>query len=169
MNRHTSFPLRFVVAAVLLGVAFGLIGRWVLDKSFQGTPQTSTEAQLASLDGHEGPVASVAFCADGKLLATGSYDKTIKLWDLSKRELIRTLIGHNGLINSIAFSPDSHTLASAGRGIKLWNVSSGQELLTLSKDEGSSVVLYSPDGKVLATAGFNDNEVKLWDMSRFQK
>jgi WD40 repeat protein len=65
----------------------------------------------------------VSFSPDGKTLATGSYDNTIKLWDVETGQQIRTLTGHNSYVTSVSFSSDGKTLAT-GSGddtIKLWN------------------------------------------------
>jgi WD40 repeat protein len=70
-------------------------------------------------------VTSVAFSPDGRLLASGSYDKTIKLWDVATGSLVRTLSGHTDDVYSVAFSPDGRLLAS-GSGdetIRLWDIS----------------------------------------------
>src|SRR5262249_47884816 len=67
---------------------------------------------------------SVAFSPDGRTLASGSADNTIKLWDVTTRQELATLDGHTGLVYAVAFSPDGHTLASGGAdyAIKLWDV-----------------------------------------------
>ncbi|WP_043999549.1 nSTAND1 domain-containing NTPase, partial [Microcystis aeruginosa] len=85
------------------------------------------------LVGHNDGVWSVSFSSDGKTLATGSEDKTIKLWNVETGQEIRTLKGHDWFVNSVSFSPDGKTLVS-GSGdntIKLWNVETGQEIRTL--------------------------------------
>jgi hypothetical protein len=111
--------------------------------------------ELRTLSGHTAGVNSVTFSPDGKLLASGSGDGTIKLWDVASGRELRTLSG-SGMV---AFSPDGKVLASgSGENIKLWDVASGHELRTLS---GSGMVAYSPDGKVLAS-GSGEN-IKLWD------
>ena len=76
---------------------------------------------------------SVAFSPDGRTIASGSDDHTIKLWDAASGRELRTLQGHTGHVNSVAFSPDGRTIAS-GSGdntIKLWDAASGRELRTL--------------------------------------
>jgi WD40 repeat protein len=119
------------------------------------------------LIGHNGSVESVAFSPDGKILASGSRDDTIKLWDVATGREIRTLQGHTGDVNSVAFSPDGKVLASGSwdKTIKLWDVATGTLLRTLKgHTDYVRSVAFSPDGKVLASGSF-DNTIKLWDVA----
>jgi WD40 repeat protein len=90
--------------------------------------------ELKTLKGHPEGVFSVTFSPDGKTLASGSADNTIKLWNLASGQELKTLTGHSKFVRSVSFSPDGKTLASRKRRhtIKLWNVASGQELKTLT-------------------------------------
>jgi WD40 repeat protein len=116
---------------------------------------------------HDGEVSSVAFSPDGKTLASGSLDRTIKLWDVATDNEQATLQGHTGLVWSVAFSPDGQMLASGSEDttIKLWDVQTGQERVTLKghTDQVRSVA-YSPDGKTLASGSW-DQTIKLWDVA----
>src|SRR4030095_14733792 len=69
--------------------------------------------ELATLKGHGKGVSQVALSRDGKLLASGATDNTIKIWDVSSQRELRLLSGHRSAINSLAFSPDDRLLASA--------------------------------------------------------
>jgi WD40 repeat protein len=118
------------------------------------------------LEGHNDSVRSVSFSPDGKTLASGSADKTIKLWDLETGKEIRTLKGHDNYVNTISFSPDGKTLASGSgdKTIKLWNLETGKEIRTLKgHDNYVYSVSFSPDGKILAS-GSSDKTIKLWNL-----
>ena len=107
----------------------------------------------------------VAFSPDGTLLATGSDDKTARLWDAHTGRELRVLKGHCGGVTSVAFSPDG-TLLATGSGdhtARLWDARTGRKLWVLQGHGGSvTSVAFSPDGTLLAT-GSHDNTARLWD------
>ena len=76
---------------------------------------------------------SVAFNTNGTILASGSYDETIKLWNVETKTEIATLEGHSGYVNSVAFNTNGTILASGSFDgtIKLWNVETKTEIATL--------------------------------------
>ena len=109
-------------------------------------------------------VESVAYSPDGQLIASGSWDRTIRLWDANTGELLQTLEGHTGWVDSVAYSPDGQTIASGDRDntIRLWDADTGEHLQTL-KGHTSAVdsVAYSPDGQTLVS-GSLDGTALLW-------
>jgi WD40 repeat protein len=140
---------------------------------------------LRTLRGHTAPVWSVAFSPDGRRLASGSWDNTIKLWDVETGQEVRTLRGHTGGVWSMAFSPDGRLLASGSVGgtVKLWDVgvatkdfSSPPEVRTLRGHSGGVLsVAFSPDGRLLASNSVYYTKttfysaVELWNVETGQK
>lgn len=114
---------------------------------------------------HTARAYSVDFRRDGRLLVSGSWDGTMKLWDVASGRELRTLAGHGWGIYKAFFSPDGRRLASSSRDatVKLWDVRTGRETLTINADRlAVKSVAWSPDGRLLASSG-NDGVVRLWD------
>lgn len=133
-------------------------------------PSAAEEISRVINCGHADTVNSVTFSPNGKTLASGSDDKTIKLWEPVSGQNLRTLSGHTRRVVSVAFSPDSKMLASGSSDdtIKLWDVVTGRNLRTLrGHTEEVNSVAFSPDGRMLAS-GSSDGTIKLWDVASGQ-
>jgi eukaryotic-like serine/threonine-protein kinase len=114
---------------------------------------------------HLGPMTFVTFAPDGKTLATGSWDQTVKLWDAATGAPLHTLGGHTHLIQFAAFRGDGRQIATASwdHTAKVWDAVTGKELFTLrGHNDRVTGVAFSPDGKHLATSS-QDNTVRVWD------
>ncbi len=137
------------------------------------SPSQASSSQIATLEGHQRWVNSVSFPSAGTLLASGSFDNEIRLWDVARRRHIATLEGHTSRVWSVSLSPDGALLASGSSDgtIKLWDVASRQEIATLTGSNSVFAavlaVAFSPDGTMLASgADGPDGTIKLWDVAR---
>ncbi|MBO3459139.1 NACHT domain-containing protein [Aetokthonos hydrillicola Thurmond2011] len=129
--------------------------------------QLANTEQIMTCNGkHNGWVRSVTFSPDGKLIASGSEDHTIKLWDVSTRQCLKTLEQHTDWVWSVAFSRDGATLVSGGGDcmVRLWDVNNGHCLKSWKNDSQVLSVAFSPDGQIIATGDEKDT-VKLWNVS----
>ena len=120
-----------------------------------------------TLSGHINSVASVAYNPDGQILASGSYDNTIKLWNLTKNKEIRTFKGHSAWVAAVAITPNNKNLVSGSydNTIKLWNLVNGQQIRTF-KGHSDSIgsLLVTKDGKTIISGSF-DRTIKIWDLN----
>ncbi|MGB3510879.1 MAG: serine/threonine-protein kinase [Microcoleaceae cyanobacterium] len=135
-------------------------------------PPTQSWKCVHTLIGHSKWVCSVAFSPNDNIVASGSEDETIKLWQVDSGREILTISGHFGYVNSVAFSPDGKILASGSddKTIRIWEVKTGKLLCILGDwslgeyyghSGGVNTIAFSPDGKTLAS-GSQDKEVKVW-------
>jgi WD40 repeat protein/serine/threonine protein kinase len=125
----------------------------------------ATGKELFTFHEHTRLVRSVAFSPNGKLLASAGLDPAVRVWDVAARRQIASYTGRGGWMTSVAFSPDSSLLAAAdGKWLRVWNVASGKEELTVSTVGTLVSIAFSPDGRQIAGACSKPSHVRLWDV-----
>lgn len=141
---------------VITAIAYGPGVSGSLNPAMRGDSETSAPARTGGMEGRSGII-----------LATGSDDHTIKLWQAQTLDCVKTLYGHDGWVSAIAFSPDGQTLTSGSsdKTVKLWNGRSGECLQTLEgHTQRVKSVAFHPQGELIAS-GSDDHTVKLWDVA----
>ena len=165
-------------------IAFDPCGRWIATGSTDGTakiwatPEAGSDPDNdnAATGGHGGPlrvlaghrdyVYSVAFSPSGTLVASGSADNDVKLWNAKDGSRMATLSLHDRPVYSVTFSPESSFLASGAfdNKVALWNTSTGRLITEMDEhDAPVCAVAFSPTCRVLASAG-SDDVVMLWSV-----
>lgn len=119
---------------------------------------------LHTLEGHDQEVKSIEFGLNSATIASGSSDKTIRLWDLDSGTTTSVLKGHEGWVLSMSFSPDGTMLASGDKTVHLWDLATGQELASMHDGISLKSMEFSPDGGLLVSTG-TVGVVRLWDIT----
>ena len=135
------------------------------------TLRTTTEIlwdpALLTLSGHVQGVGSVAFSPDGKKIVSGSYDKTLRVWDAeSGSSILGPLVGHTDWVTSVAFSPDGKKIVSGSHDqmLRVWDAESGSSILgpLVGHTDLVMSVAFSPDGKKIVSGSY-DQTLRVWD------
>ena len=141
--------------------------------------ETKKTWKSQELKGHTDTVKTVAFNHDGSLIASGSNDKTIRVWNVDTGECILALKGHTNGVTTVAFNPDGTKIVSGSydKSIKIWNVNTGECILTLKGTVNSyglpdyvNSVAFHPDGTKIASASSDRNyhvgSVRVWNIDK---
>ena len=158
---------RFLEAAKINCSLAARLCLWQLAQHFQDTPELTLTDKPLSGSGYY-PVVDTAVSPDGAVLAYGTDERVVKLWEVASGRQLRVL--KTGYIWSLAFSPDGRTLAlGLNAPVELWDVTTGARLHSLRGHTLSTDALaFSPNGKVLAS-GCGGGQVLLWDVESGNK
>jgi WD40 repeat protein len=134
---------------------------------FRPLQPASSPALLATLGPQPEIIESIAISPDGSAIASGSHDRTVRIWDWASGKERRVLKGSTGGIYCAAWSPDGRQVAAAAYGgkVRIWSEASGAELAVLPvQPDIATSVAWSPDGKWLACGG-QDRTIRIWDVA----
>ncbi|MBI4750202.1 MAG: TIR domain-containing protein [Acidobacteria bacterium] len=130
--------------------------------------QSQTGVLVQVLEGHQDWVSSVAFGGGGERVASGSYDGTVRVWNVERGEVVQVLEGHQDWVSSVAFVVDGKRVVSGSNNgtVWVWDVERGKVMQVLEGHQsGVSSVAFGMNGKRVASGSY-DKTVRVWDVER---
>ncbi|MCP4257807.1 MAG: WD40 repeat domain-containing protein, partial [Planctomycetes bacterium] len=171
-KRHAVIVARIEAAQKLGQTDIALLLTLELDQDSEDTKRLLSEilrgeATKMLLKGHKEMIFGVAYSPDGKLIGTGSNDKTVRIWDAVTGELRQELRGHSMSVRRIAFSPDSTRIVSGSSDgtARIWDIKNGEELHRLEHQSEDRIwgVAWSGDGIHIASGSLENHHIDIWE------
>ena len=152
---------RFVLQCLAGAIGFAAFG-----DNAQAQRKAHPNPLIRKFVGHTDLISSVAFSPDGRTALSGSFDNTLKLWDVATGATIQSFAGHSDFVTSVAFQSDGRTALSGRKDatVRLWEVANGKELRILKGPAGPIYrIAISSDGRTILSGA--ETGLTLWDMA----
>ena len=162
-SNYWRVPAIFMLSTITVVLASDKVTRL-----FPVSKASPLDQSSQTLTGNSSWIYAVAISPDGQTLASGSYDKIIKIYHSKSGQLIHTIKGQGDAIETLAITPDGQKLISGSwdNTIKLWDLQTGKLLHTLrGHSDDVKTLAISPDGKTLAS-GSSDGTIRLWKIEK---
>ncbi|KAG0068522.1 hypothetical protein BGZ90_000529, partial [Linnemannia elongata] len=149
-------------------VAFSPCGQQIVSTSDDTTIRlwcARTGASLQVLEGHTESVVGVVFSPNGSQIASTSKDRSVRIWETETGVTGRILEGHTDIVRGATYSPSGHQIASCSddKTMRLWCAHTGVQLFVMDHSAEVDRVIFSPDGRELASVSMSYCELRCWD------
>lgn len=120
---------------------------------------------IRAFGGHTNTINEVCFSPDGKRIASASWDRTVRIWDVATGKCIKTLKGHLANVNSVSFGPDGNTIVSAADDglVRICDGNTGEFKANMNMETGITCAALAPDGKYIA-GGCTDGKIRIMEL-----